>query len=144
MLFRALVCPLTTNWQAWVFTSDIANAGTDANVYMVIYGDKGKSDDIPLQNKGNTFEKGQVDTFRFSTNDVGKPYKIRVWHDNSGTFAGWHLDKVKEGEVTFICNRWLAEDEDDGLIEREITATGAQMLSNVGQLQKVRIGHDGK
>lgn len=83
-----------TNWQAWVFTSDIANAGTDANVYLVIYGDKGKSDDIPLQNKGNTFERGQTDTFRFNTNDVGKPYKIRVWHDNSGTFAGWHLDKV--------------------------------------------------
>ena len=30
----------------------------------------------------------------------------------------------------FLLSRWLATDMDDGLIEREITASGAQMLSS--------------
>ncbi|XP_012940880.1 lipoxygenase homology domain-containing protein 1 [Aplysia californica] len=116
------------NWQAWVFTSDIKSAGTDANVYITIYGDKGKSDDIPLSNKGDSFEKGNMDTFRFNTVGVGKPYKLRVWHDNSGTFAGWHLDKIElesmesKERYSFKCNRWLAEDEDDKEIVREMPA----------------------
>lgn len=82
-------------WQVWVYTSDVKNAGTDSNVTMVIYGDKGKSDDIPLENKGDTFEQGQMDMFQVCSKDIGVPYKIRVWHDNAGLAAGWHLDKVE-------------------------------------------------
>ncbi|GFN87702.1 hypothetical protein PoB_001420800 [Plakobranchus ocellatus] len=121
------------SWQCWVMTSDIKSAGTDANVHIVIYGDKGKTDDIPLDNKGDNFEKGQLDTFRFNSVDVGKPYKMRVWHDNSGSFAGWHLDKIElesmEGKerFTFPCDRWLAEDEDDKEIVREIPAEAASI-----------------
>ena len=77
-----------------MFTSDIKNAGTDANVYMVVYGEKGKSDDIKLESKGDSFERGHMDTFKIDTVDVGVPYKIRIWHDNAGVMAGWHLDKV--------------------------------------------------
>ena len=82
------------NWNAWVFTSDIKGAGTDANVFVCMYGDKGKTDEIPLENKGDSFEKGNTDTFRFNTTDIGKPYKLRVWHDNTSLASGWHLDKV--------------------------------------------------
>lgn len=32
--------------------------------------------------------------------------------------------------VSVFIFRWLAEDMDDGLIEREITASGAQMLTS--------------
>ncbi|KAH9519113.1 Lipoxygenase y domain-containing protein 1 [Bulinus truncatus] len=116
------------SWQAWVQTSDKRNAGTDANVYVCIYGDKGKSDDIKLDNKGDNFEQGKTDTFRFSTPELGKLYKIRVWHDNAGAFAGWHLEKIElqslesKEKFTFNCNRWLAEDEDDKEIVREIPA----------------------
>ncbi|GFR78063.1 lipoxygenase homology domain-containing protein 1 [Elysia marginata] len=116
------------SWQCWVMTSDIKSAGTDANVHIVLYGDKGKTDDILLTNKGDSFEKGNMDTFRFNSVDVGKPYKLRVWHDNEGSFAGWHLDKIEleslEGKerFTFPCDRWLAEDEDDKEIVREIPA----------------------
>ncbi|CAL1540467.1 unnamed protein product [Lymnaea stagnalis] len=116
------------NWQAWVWTTDTKNAGTDAKVYICIYGDKGKSDDIELDNKGDNFEQGQMDTFRFNSVEVGKPYKIRVWHDNSGSLSGWHLDKIElesmEGKerYTFKCNRWLAEDEDDHELVRELPA----------------------
>ncbi|XP_076450682.1 LOW QUALITY PROTEIN: lipoxygenase homology domain-containing protein 1-like [Babylonia areolata] len=117
-------------WQVWVFTSDIKNAGTDAQVSMVVYGEKGKSDDIPLDNKGDNFEQGHMDMFKVDTVDVGVPYKIRVWHDNAGTFAGWHLNKIEmqslgsKTRFSFPCERWLAEDEDDKEIVRELPATG--------------------
>ena len=77
-----------------MFTSDIKSAGTDANVSLVVYGEKGKSDDIKLENKGDTFEQGHMDMFKIDTTEVGVPYKIRVWHDNAGAFSGWHLNKV--------------------------------------------------
>lgn len=55
--------------------------------------------------------------------------KIRIGHDGKNAGAGWFLDKVivkQEGSdkytQVFNCNRWLAVDEDDGLIIREITA----------------------
>ncbi|XP_059150632.1 lipoxygenase homology domain-containing protein 1-like isoform X2 [Physella acuta] len=115
-------------WQCWVTTSDIKNAGTDANVYICIYGDKSKTDDIPLDNKGDNFEQGQMDAFRFTTVEIGKPYKLRVWHDNAGSFPGWHLDKIElesmEGKerFVFVCGRWLAEGEDDKMTIRELPA----------------------
>lgn len=83
----------------------------------------------------------QMDEFEIEAVTLSKLHKIRIGHDGKGAGAGWFLDKVviipkdpkdKQGEVTFNCNRWLAEDEDDGLIEREITAGGAQMLSSKG------------
>ena len=90
--------PVVT-WLVLVYTADDRGAGTDANVQMVIYGknEKGesiKSDEIPLDNNGDNFESGQEDQFKIETIDVGKPYKIRVWHDNSGSFAAWKLDRV--------------------------------------------------
>lgn len=86
-------------WFISVFTADARGAGTDANVLLVIYGknSKGesvKSDEIKLENKGDSFESGQVDKFKRETIDVGKPYKIRVSHDNTGSFPGWKLDRV--------------------------------------------------
>jgi len=82
-----------------VYTADDHGAGTDASVQMVIYGknEKGesiKSDEIPLDNSGDNFESGQEDQFKIETIDVGRPYKIRVWHDNARSFAAWKLDRV--------------------------------------------------
>ena len=86
-------------WHVWVHTSDMRGAGTDANVYFVAYGktkdgEYKKSDEIPLDNKGDNFEAGQVDRFKVEMDELGRLYKLRVGHDGSGSFAGWHLDKV--------------------------------------------------
>lgn len=69
-------------------------AGTDANVYLVLYGNKGKSDDIWLDNESDNFEANKTDNFKIEAADVGKPFKIRIGHDNSKPAAAWHLDKV--------------------------------------------------
>lgn len=79
----------------WVRTSNVKSAGTDANVGICLYGKKGKTSEIKLDNKGDNFEKGQIDHFKVNLEEVGTPYKLRVYHDNSGRAAGWHLEKVK-------------------------------------------------
>lgn len=38
-------------------------AGTDAQVFLQIYGEKGKSDEIKLENNSDSFEQGQLDKF---------------------------------------------------------------------------------
>lgn len=73
--------------------------------------------------------------------------KIKVGHDGKNPGAGWFLDKVvvkQEGSdkytQTFVCNRWLAVDEDDGLIAREITAGGSQLLSTTSYNVTIKTG----
>lgn len=75
-------------------TSDVKSAGTDANVGICVYGKKGKSEELILDNKGDNFERGAVDHFKVNIEDIGVPYKLRVYHDDSGRAAGWHLDRV--------------------------------------------------
>ena len=103
------MCFAVLTWYVWVYTSDMRGAGTDANVHIVAYGknkkgDSIKSDEIKLDNKGDNFEAGQTDKFKVEMIDIGKPYKIRVGHDNSGAFAGWHLDRVSHMQQLFsVC-----------------------------------------
>lgn len=42
-------------------------AGTDAQVFLQIYGEKGKSDEIKLENNTDSFEQAQVDKFSVSS-----------------------------------------------------------------------------
>jgi len=86
-------------WLCMVYTADENGAGTDASVRLVLYGknqegESVKSDEIKLDNNGDNFESGREDQFKIETIDVGRPYKIRVWHDNRGSFAAWKLDRV--------------------------------------------------
>jgi hypothetical protein len=117
-------------WNVRVFTSDMKNAGTDAKVSICLYGDRGKSDEIILRDKKENFERGKMDEFKVETAKVGQPFKMRVWHDNKGSAPGWHLDRIELENVQtkeryfFICQRWLAEDEEDGEIVREMPAEG--------------------
>ncbi|RDD42008.1 Lipoxygenase homology domain-containing protein 1 [Trichoplax sp. H2] len=117
-------------WFAWIWTSDIRGAGTDANVSMQIYGDKGKSQEIKLGNNTDNFEQATLDKFKLEIDQVGVPYKLRIGHDNSNAFPGWHLDKVKlenmndKEQYLFNCNRWLSRSEEDNEIIRELPASG--------------------
>ena len=62
-------------------------SGTDANVWITIFGENGDSGTLPLKesNRSNKFERKQVDTFHVSDIlSLGELSKVRVWHDNSG------------------------------------------------------------
>ena len=56
-----------TVWNVWLWTSDMRGAGTDANVFMTLYGDKGKTDEVPLGNATDNFEQGQLDKFKVNS-----------------------------------------------------------------------------
>ena len=86
------------NWLINVYTSNIKNAGTNANVHIQIFGTKHATSLIPLGGKENNdedlFEPGNCDSFQVNLPDIGNPSKIKIGHDNKGMLAGWHLDKV--------------------------------------------------
>uniref|UniRef100_A0A3Q2DDY8 Lipoxygenase homology PLAT domains 1b n=1 Tax=Cyprinodon variegatus TaxID=28743 RepID=A0A3Q2DDY8_CYPVA len=112
-------------WSLWIWTSDLQGAGTDADISFQVYGEKGKSDEIRLDNKSDNFEKGQVDKFMVELPDLGKLTKLRIWHEKRNPFAGWHLSKTLTKEkYTFPCERWLDINEDDNEVVRELPACG--------------------
>ena len=101
-------------YQIKVHTGDKRGAGTDANVYIILHGDRGDTGKRPLESSGNNFERGKIDTFGVETLDVGELQKITIGHDGSGFGSGWFLDNVvvrdetlRNKEYKFQCGRWL-------------------------------------
>ena len=64
--------------------------------------------------------------------NLGDLSYIRIWHDNSGegSISSWYLkfviihDLQNREERLFICEKWLAIDKDDGLIDRVLPVSG--------------------
>ena len=68
-----------------VHTGDVKYAGTDANVYLTPYGEKGDTGSRQLSNKWkNDFERNQIDKFTIEAADLGKLSKVRIGHDGTG------------------------------------------------------------
>ncbi|XP_063067192.1 lipoxygenase homology domain-containing protein 1-like [Engraulis encrasicolus] len=117
-------------WSVWIWTSDIKGAGTDAQVFVQLFGEKGKSDEFPLESKSDSFESGQIDKFMVDMPDLGQIRKLRIWHEKRNPFSGWHLNRVTamntltKQKYKFACGRWLDINEDDQEIIRELPATG--------------------
>lgn len=118
-----------TTYRVKVKTGKVKGAGTDANVFLIIYGQNGESSKIPLKNSltnTNKFEAGCLDVFNLDATDVGKIQKIRLGHDNAGLGASWFVDSVEitniaTGDVDFFpCNKWFDKKLDDKQIERDL------------------------
>lgn len=122
------------DWIIKVYTSDLkgkAFEGTDAKVYISLIGTRNETEKFYL-NKSNVksknkdlFEVGNVDEFQVTSNvDLDKLHQICIGHENNSLGAGWHLEKIevinkRDGTLyIFLCNRWLAKNEDDHKIER--------------------------
>ncbi|KFP75955.1 Lipoxygenase homology domain-containing protein 1, partial [Acanthisitta chloris] len=131
-------------WSLWIWTSDIKNAGTDATIFFQIYGDKGKSDEMKLDNNSDNFETGQTDKFMIELPELGTFYKLRIWHEKRSPFAGWHLNKVTllktltKEKYSFNCGRWLDINEEDNEIVRELPAEGS-LVTEVMPVIKYRV-----
>ena len=62
-----------------IVTGDVEDAGTDANVYMQIFGDKGDTGVIELKDVTDAkLEKGQTCKLALKTTDVGNVRDFRV------------------------------------------------------------------
>ena len=108
-----------------VITGDEKGAGTDANVFITIYGVNGDSGRRQLRQKfRNLFEREQTDRFLLEMLDMGELQKVRMDQDNSGLSPGWLLDRVEvtntaNGVTTiFLCGKWLDLERADKQIAR--------------------------
>lgn len=66
-------------------TSDIKGAGTDASVYVELFGSKADSGTKELNGPGNLFEQGKSDTFKVQTVELGELSALEVGR------VGWCL-----------------------------------------------------
>ena len=121
-----------------VLTTNTKDGGTDASVYLKVFGrdvsgQEHATADMLLDNKKNNFESGQRDEFVFTGKAVGQVTKIRLRHDNKGKKPGWHVESVtlaiadgtEQGrEMRFDVNRWLASDEEEGALCVEVYPEG--------------------
>uniref|UniRef100_A0A8D2FZG9 Lipoxygenase homology domain-containing protein 1 n=1 Tax=Theropithecus gelada TaxID=9565 RepID=A0A8D2FZG9_THEGE len=125
-------------WSLWVWTTDLKKAGTNSPIFIQIYGQKGRTDEILLNPNNKWFKPGIIEKFRIELPDVGRFYKIRVWHDKRSSGSGWHLERMtlmnslNKDKYNFNCNRWLDANEDDNEIVREMTAEGPTVRRIMG------------
>jgi PLAT/LH2 domain len=112
-----------------VHTGDLspgALAGSDANVYLTLYGTGGSTDELVLD-PGLADRSGSEDGgFSLPLGELGEIQRLRVRYDDTGLGPAWFLDGItvlneESGvEWTFPCRRWLARHMDDGEIERTL------------------------
>ncbi|CAH7088263.1 Loxhd1 [Phodopus roborovskii] len=125
-------------WSLWVWTTDLKKAGTNSPIFIQIYGQKGRTDEILLNPNNKWFKPGVIEKFRMELPDLGRFYKIRAWHDRQNPGSGWHLEKMtlmntlNKDKYNFNCNRWLDANEDDNEIVREMTAEGPTVRRIMG------------
>lgn len=72
-------------------TGDLWNGGTQSNVYLTIYGDRGDSGvrQLYVSNKKDAFSKGQTNHFTVEAVSLGHLKRVIVGHD--GTTPGQFL-----------------------------------------------------
>nr|XP_016847282.1 PREDICTED: lipoxygenase homology domain-containing protein 1-like [Anolis carolinensis] len=82
-------------------TGDIRGAGTDANVFVILFGEFGITPKVHLTSK--------------------------IEHDNTSMSPSWYLDRVIVTDMSrphlrfyFPCNNWLSKDDGDGLYVRDL------------------------
>ena len=110
-------------------TGSIVNAGTDANVWILLHGERGNSARTELDSEYNDFEAKSERIYRIATRELGDITKITVGHDNAGSRPGWFLEYVKLRRLDdnkihiFPVNRWFSILDGDLKTERDILST---------------------
>ena len=127
-----------------VHTGMWSNQGTTAQVGIVLYGENGCSGPISLSDRKARrilFARGSVNSFTLSLpHSLGRLFKIRIWHDNSGESPAWFLQQVEVEDGStgdkrhFLVNRWLALEKGSGEIEFEINAADKKELAKFKNL----------
>ena len=92
-MVSSLVLP---DYEVTVITGDKTAAGTDASVFITIYGRTGATAKTHLKSVKNKkpFQQGSSDIFKFHSNCVGPLKKVKIEHDNTGIAPGWFLERV--------------------------------------------------
>lgn len=113
-------------YQLSIHTGDQATAGTDSNIFIVLYGERGNTDEVRLNGHiaGDAFERNQTDTCTVPfSDDVGDIYKIAIRSDERYSASDWLLNRLEVRAVIdaakgvyrpasiFIINQWIKDDK---------------------------------
>ena len=113
---------LATSYRITVHTGTVKDAGTQANVSVVLFGEKGKSPKHWLD-KSETYNtkfcRDQLDIFTIpKVPRLGELTKIQIWHDGTGPKPDWFVkgfyveDKSTRKVYFFNCNAWIGRNAD--------------------------------
>ncbi|MEG0416674.1 MAG: PLAT/LH2 domain-containing protein [Erysipelothrix sp.] len=102
-----------------IHTGNERFAGTDSNIFVVLYGVLGTSLEYhlnALSNNGNAFERDQWDTCVVNVGDknLGDIYKIRIRSDCAYGGSDWLLDCIdvtspSTHKVRFLYSSWITD-----------------------------------
>ncbi|KAL3878017.1 hypothetical protein ACJMK2_035653 [Sinanodonta woodiana] len=132
------------HYQVTVQTGVRKNAGTESNISFIISGEQMDTGVRRLfDGKRKRFETGSIMNFIMSTERCLGPLSfLRIWHDNTGNgkLRSWYLDQIQLTDLQtgeryfFIADRWLAVEEDDGMVDRIVPVAGMDDLVAFKQL----------
>jgi len=133
-----------------VQTGSWKNSGTTAKVFLNMIGLKGQSGVVSLvDDSKQLFARGATNEFKLTLpRSLGALQYLRVWHDMSGEDSSWYLSYViildlsSNEQWIFVCDRWLALDKDDGLVDRLIIVSGEKELKNFKTLFRTKTSQD--
>ncbi|XP_013861897.1 lipoxygenase homology domain-containing protein 1 [Austrofundulus limnaeus] len=91
--------PKLNKYLVSVFTADMKGSGTDADVFLNIFGEYGDTGERRLDSDKDNFERGSEDKFTIEAPNLGRLRKITIGHNNRGSSAGWFLDKAHTVET---------------------------------------------
>ena len=120
---------LATSYRITVHTGDVKDAGTQSNVSVMLFGEKGNSPKLRLD-KSETYNtkfcRDQLDIFTFyNIPQLGDLHKVQIWHDMTGPKHEWFVkgfyveDKSTRKVYFFNCNAWIGRSGDEEDIKCE-------------------------
>ncbi|KAI3384069.1 hypothetical protein SNEBB_000281 [Seison nebaliae] len=90
------------SYEVIVTTMDERNAGTDGDIYVILIGDKSRSEEISLnesscinKKKSALFEKGKIDTFQIFSKKIGEIKNVTLGLKAKGIAAAWAFSSMK-------------------------------------------------
>ncbi|XP_023573456.1 lipoxygenase homology domain-containing protein 1-like [Octodon degus] len=98
-----------------VYTGQLRQAETEADVSLCLYGQRGDSG-LRLLHKSNMpvkFQRGQIDRFEVEAVSLGKLQKVLLRCEARDESQYWYCEKVvvrepgTESESVFTCERWI-------------------------------------
>jgi len=127
------------HYQITVYTGTKKLAGTKSKVSFIISGDDSDTGVRRLADgKRKELPASSIYNYVMSVEScLGPMTFLRIWHDNKGKGKqrSWFLNQfqvidLQTGEkFFFLCDRWLAVEEDDGMVERVIPVAGMRELT---------------
>jgi polycystin 1L2 len=133
-----------------VFTGARQNAGTDSKASCIMSSESTETSRIELiDSKRKLFNRAGIDSFILVLNKpLGSLSSIRIWHDNSGRKSpSWYLKQIIVHDLQtreksyFLCDKWLALDKGDGLVDRLLPVSLSEQKNKFAYLFQKQTKH---